>query len=48
MVFPHKKVLDESVRDYKKSIDPKSLLNPGKAVQSNLISRLIRVAEMIA
>lgn len=48
MVFPHKKVLDDSVRDYKKSIDPKSLLNPGKAVQSNLISRLIRVAEMIA
>ncbi|WP_290596727.1 MULTISPECIES: FAD-binding oxidoreductase [unclassified Archaeoglobus] len=47
MLFPHKKILDEDIRDYKKAVDPENLLNPGKAMQSNAISKLIRLAEMI-
>lgn len=47
MLFPHKGILDEEIKDYKKSVDPENLLNPGKALQTNPISRLIRLAEMV-
>ncbi len=47
MLFPHKKVFSNEVTEYKKFVDPKNLLNPGKAVQTNAISRIIRLSEMV-
>ncbi|AIG97325.1 MULTISPECIES: FAD-binding oxidoreductase [Archaeoglobus] len=46
MLFPHKGFLDFA-KDFKKAVDPESLLNPGKAVESNSFSRLIRLVEMV-
>ncbi len=47
MLFPHKKILDKDAADYKKAVDPENLLNPGKAIQGNAISKLVRLAEMV-
>ncbi len=46
MLFPHKGLADYA-GSYKKAIDPDSLLNPGKAVEGNSFSRMIKLAEMI-
>ncbi len=46
MLFPHKGLADFA-KSYKKAVDPESLLNPGKAVENNSISRLIRLLEMV-
>uniref|UniRef100_A0A7C3RLA1 FAD-binding oxidoreductase n=1 Tax=Archaeoglobus fulgidus TaxID=2234 RepID=A0A7C3RLA1_ARCFL len=46
MLFPHKGISDFA-KVYKKAVDPKSLLNPGKAVEGNSFSRMIRLAEMV-
>ncbi|MEM1578984.1 MAG: FAD-binding oxidoreductase [Archaeoglobaceae archaeon] len=42
MLFPHK--FNKDLRDYKKRVDPKNLLNPGKST-ANVFSRILRVAE---
>ncbi len=47
MLFPHKKIFGRDVVEYKRSVDPENLLNPGKAVQTNTISRIIRLSEMV-
>ncbi|WP_456467616.1 FAD-binding oxidoreductase [Archaeoglobus sp.] len=47
MLFPHKNIVGGEIKEYKKAVDPENLLNPGKAVQGNVISRLIRLAEMV-
>ncbi|WP_456329144.1 FAD-binding oxidoreductase [Archaeoglobus sp.] len=46
MLFPHKG-LAEFAKDYKKAVDPDSLLNPGKAIEGNSFSRMIKLAEMV-
>uniref|UniRef100_A0A7C3VBP2 FAD-binding oxidoreductase n=1 Tax=Archaeoglobus fulgidus TaxID=2234 RepID=A0A7C3VBP2_ARCFL len=46
MLFPHKGISDFA-KVYKKAVDPESLLNPGKAVEGNSFSRMIRLAEMV-
>lgn len=47
MLFPHKRFFDDDVIEYKRSVDPDNLLNPGKALQKNVISRLIRLSETV-
>lgn len=47
LLFPHKGLADAAAVDYKRKVDPENLLNPGKALQANPISRIIRAAEMI-
>ncbi len=47
MLFPYKKVFDEDTIRYKSEVDPNNLLNPGKAVQTNAIANIVRIAEMI-
>lgn len=41
-------VKDKNLREFKRSIDPHNLLNPGKAFQPNLISKIIKIAVMLA
>jgi hypothetical protein len=49
MLFPHKsgKLIPHvrEVKKYKAEIDPQNLLNPGKVVQSNSISRIVRLIQ---
>ena len=47
MLFPHKRFFDDDIIEYKRSVDPDNLLNPGKALQKNVISRLIRLSETV-
>ncbi len=47
LLFPHKKVFGRDVAEFKAKVDPKNLLNPGKALQGNAISNIVRIAEMI-
>ncbi|MBO8178891.1 MAG: FAD-binding oxidoreductase [Archaeoglobus sp.] len=46
MLFPHKGLADFA-KEYKKTVDPESLLNPGKAVENNSFSRMIKLTEMV-
>lgn len=39
---------DKNLIEFKRSIDPENLLNPGKAFQSNLVSKIIKIAVMLA
>ncbi len=41
-------VKNKNLTEFKRSIDPKNLINPGKAFQPNLISKIIKIAVMLA
>jgi len=45
MLFPHKNKMKRELKDYKREVDPKNLLNPKKAFQENAFSRIMRTAE---
>ncbi len=47
LLFPHKNMLGKELAEYKLKVDPKNLLNPGKAMQSNAIANIIKIAEMV-
>lgn len=47
LLFPHKGLVNDAALDYKRRVDPENLLNPGKALQTNAISRIIRAVEMV-
>ncbi|MET1124446.1 MAG: FAD-binding oxidoreductase [Archaeoglobaceae archaeon] len=44
LLFPNQKGL----ADFKRSVDPLNILNPGKVVEGNAISKLLRLAGLIA
>jgi FAD/FMN-containing dehydrogenase len=51
MLFPHKsgEVYSEygKIVEFKRKVDPNDLLNPGKALQQNSISRIIKIVERL-
>lgn len=47
LLFPHKKIFNENIYEYKSKNDPKNLLNPGKALGGNIISNIVRISELV-
>lgn len=47
MLFPHKNKVKKEIEKYKKSIDPKNLLNPKKAFHDNTFSRIMKFGERL-
>jgi FAD/FMN-containing dehydrogenase len=45
LLFPYKNKLKRELEEYKRNIDPKNLLNPKKAMQENVFSRVMKTGE---
>ncbi|MCX8172390.1 MAG: hypothetical protein N3D09_02095, partial [Archaeoglobaceae archaeon] len=45
LLFPHKHRARREFLDYKRKVDPMNLLNPKKAFQNNVFSRILRIGE---
>ncbi len=51
MLFPHMsdRILSDcdEIKNFKREVDPHNLLNPGKVLQGNTISKAVRLAQMV-
>ncbi len=47
LLFPHKNKLRRELAEYKRSVDPKNILNPKKAIQENVFSRMMKTGEKL-
>ncbi|MEM2727173.1 MAG: FAD-binding oxidoreductase [Archaeoglobaceae archaeon] len=47
MLFPHKNKAKKELEEYKKTVDPKNLLNPKKAFHNNTFSRIMKLGERL-